>query len=134
VHVEERTGLAPLQPHRMDRNCRGGAISIAGRRYPWGIGVHANSALTFRLGRAFRTFQTLVGIDDDSAGAGSVVFRVLGDGKLLYRSPVVRASEGAAREVSVSVEGIDELTLKVDDAGDLDLGDAADWVAAQVLR
>ena len=51
VEVKEQTVLAPPQPYQMDRTCQGDAISIAGRRYPWGIGVHADSELTFDLER-----------------------------------------------------------------------------------
>jgi len=132
VRVREKTVLAPSQPYRMDRNCQGGPLTIAERSYPWGIGVHADSELTFRLARAFRTFQTIPGIDGDSRG--SVVFSVIGDGKELYRSGVVRGDDKTPQEISVSVEGVEELTLKVENAGDLDLGDVANWAAAQLLR
>ncbi|HUV39577.1 MAG TPA: NPCBM/NEW2 domain-containing protein, partial [Planctomycetota bacterium] len=101
--------------------------------YPWGIGVHADSQMTWRLGGAFRTFQSVVGVDGCSSG-GSVVFVVLGDGKVLHRSPVLRGTDAAPHEISVSVESIDLLTLKVEDAGDFDLGDVANWAAAQLLR
>ncbi len=132
IRVTEKTVLAPPQPYRMDRNCQGGALTIADRSYPWGIGVHANSELMFRLAGAFKTFQTIPGIDGGSRG--SVIFSVIGDGKVLYRSGVVRADNKAPKEISVSVEGVEELTLKVEHAGDLDLGDVANWAAAQLLR
>ena len=134
IKVKEATNLAPPQPYRMDRSCQGDTLTIGSHSYPWGIGVHANSELTFKLGKAFKTFQAVTGIDSHSGNAGSVTFWVLGDGKELYKGPVVRGADAEPREVSVSVEGVDELTLKVDDAGDLDLGDMANWAAAQLLR
>jgi hypothetical protein len=36
------TILAPPQPFRMDASCQGDALRIGSRRYPWGIGVHAD--------------------------------------------------------------------------------------------
>jgi hypothetical protein len=134
VRVKEATTLAPPQPYRMDRSCQGDTLTIGKHSYPWGIGVHADSELTFRIGKAFKSFQAVTGIDSHSRDAGSVVFRVLGDGKELYRGPVVRGSDPEPHEISVSVEGIEELTLKVTDAGDLDLGDMASWALAQLLR
>jgi hypothetical protein len=134
VRVKETTMLAPPQPYRMDRSCQGDPLTIGSHSYPWGIGVHADSEITFRLARAFKTFQAVTGIDSHSAERGSVIFSVIGDGKVLFKGPVVRGSDPEPHEISVSVEGVDELTLKVENAGDLDLGDMANWALAQLLR
>jgi hypothetical protein len=134
VEVMETTVLAPPQPFRMDRSCQGDSISIAGRRYPWGIGVHADSALTFDLKGRFREFRSDIGIASRMGRRGSVVFAVLGDGKELYRSGVLKGTGEKPTPVTVPVKGVKKLTLKVTSAGDLDLGDAANWGAARVLR
>ena len=134
VRVKEATTLAPPQPFRMDRSCQGDVLTIGKHSYPWGIGVHADSELTFRIGKAFKSFQSVAGIDSRSEGAGSVVFTVLGDGKVLYKSPVVRGSDAEPHEINIAVDGVEELTLKVTDAGDLDLGDVANWALAQLAR
>ena len=134
IRVKESAGIAPPQPYRMDRSCQNDPLTIGTHSYPWGIGVHANSELTFKLAKTSKMFECLVGIDSHSGDNGSVVFTVIGDGKTLFQSPVVRGSDPEPREVSVRVEGVDELTLKVDDAGDTDLGDMANWAIAQLLR
>jgi hypothetical protein len=134
VRVKETTTLAPPQPYRMDRSCQGDVLTIGKHSYPWGIGVHADSELTFRIGKAFKQFQAVTGIDSHSGDAGSVVFIVLGDGKELYKSPIVRGSDPEPHAIAVSVEGVEDLTLKVTDAGDLDLGDLASWALAQLFR
>ena len=134
VAVEEKTILAPPQPYQMDRSCQGDALSIAGSRYPWGIGVHADSELTFALNARYQEFRADVGIDARIGGKGSVRFRVLGDGRELYASPLVRGSDPQARQVRVEVAGVKRLTLKVTHGGDLDLGDVADWGSARVIR
>ena len=46
----------------------------------------------------------------------------------------MHGGEQEPAEISVDVTGIEELTLKVENAGDSDLGDVANWGAAQVLR
>lgn len=134
IRVKESTHLAPPQPYRMDRSCQNDQLTIGRHAYPWGIGVHANSELTFRLSRTFKTFDAVLGVDSHSGDWGSVVFTVLGDGKTLYTSPVVRGSDAEPREVSVSVDGVDELTLKVEAADGRDFGDLANWAIAQVSR
>ncbi len=134
VGVKESTVLAPPQPFRMDHSSQGDAISIAGKRYPWGIGVHADSRLAFDLGKRFQQFRADIGIATRIGDRGSVVFEVLGDGKSLYRSPVVTGKLPKPIEVQVSVVGVQQLTLQVTNAGDLDLGDAANWGSARVIR
>jgi len=134
VAVKESTALAPPQPFRMDRSCQGDLLSIAGRRYPWGIGVHADAELTFALDGRYREFRSHVGIDTRVGERGSVVFSVLGDGRTLATTPVVRGSDGGPHEIRVAVTGVKRLTLKVTNAGDLDLGDIADWGSARVIR
>ena len=134
VEVKEQTVLAPPQPYQMDRTCQGDALSIAGRRYPWGIGVHADSELTFELAGRYQEFRSAVGIDTRMGERGSVRFLVLGDGRSLYETPVVKGSDPAPREVAVPVTGVRRLTLKVVQADQLDLGAAANWGSARVLR
>lgn len=134
IDVKESTILAPPQPYRMDRSSQGDAISIAGKRYPWGIGVHADSQLTFDLGKRFEQFRADIGIATRIGDRGSVVFEVLGDGKSLFRSSVVTGREPKPIEVQVSVAGVKELTLQVTNSDDLDLGDVANWGSARVIR
>lgn len=134
IAIKEQTILAPPQPYRMDRSCQGDAISIAGKRYPWGIGVHANSELTFDLKGRFKWFRSDVGIATRMGKRGSVIFSVWTDGKKVYDSAIVRGSDGRTKPVKVSVARKRRLMLKVTSAGDLDLGDVANWGSARVIR
>lgn len=134
VELAEKTILAPPQPYRMDRSCQGDYISIAGKRYPWGIGVHADSTLVFDLNARFKTFRSDVGIATRMGTRGSVVFEVLGDGKSLHKTEIVKGGMDKPLTIEVSVEGINKLTLKVTNGGDLDLGDVANWGSARVMR
>lgn len=134
VKVVESTVVAPPQPYRMDQSCQGDALRIAGKRYPWGIGVHADSELTFALDGRFREFLADVGVASRMGQRGSVVFVVRGDGKELFRSKVITGAEAKPVEVKVSVEGVKLLMLQVTNADDLDLGDAANWGSARVVR
>lgn len=134
MEVEESTILAPPQPYRMDQSSQGDAISIAGKRYPWGIGVHADSRLTFDLGKRFERFRSDIGIASRIGSRGSVVFEVIGDGKSLYKSPLVTGKEPRPIPIDVAIAGVEKLTLSVSNAGDLDLGDVANWGSVRVIR
>lgn len=134
VEVDESTVLAPPQPYRMDQSSQGDAISIAGKRYPWGIGVHADSRLTFDLGKRFQRLQSDIGIASRIGSRGSVVFEVIGDGKSLYQSPVVTGKEPRPIPIDIPVAGVERLTLSVTNAGDLDVGDVANWGSVRVIR
>jgi alpha-galactosidase len=72
-----------------------------------------------------------VGVDDEVKGqAGSVEFRVYGDGKLLWKSDVMKAGE-PAKKVDVDVKGVRILFLVVGSAGDNIHYDHADWADAK---
>jgi hypothetical protein len=134
VQVNEKTILAPPQPYRLDASCQGDALRIGNRRYPWGIGVHADSELVFAVDGRFSEFRADVGLAARDEPRGSVVFIVLGDGKELYRGEPITAARREPLEVKADIKGVKRLTLKVTHADQLDLGDAANWCAARVLR
>lgn len=62
---------------------------------------------------------------------GSVRFVLIGDGKKIYDSGIVREGE-KPRTVDVPVNGIGMLEMKVDDAGDGASGDRALWIAPTI--
>lgn len=132
--VNEKTIVAPPQPFRMDASCQGDALRIGTKRYPWGIGVHADSELSFAVDGRFNEFRADVGLAASENKRGSVVFIVEGDGREIYRSKVVTHAEQDPIEVKAPIKGVKSLTLKVQHADNLDLGDAANWCAARVLR
>ncbi|WP_415813090.1 NPCBM/NEW2 domain-containing protein, partial [Deinococcus marmoris] len=107
----------------------GSAISIGGRTFARGLGVHAASEIRYALGGQCKTFRAFVGVDDEVGKLGSVQFRVFGDGRLLFGSDVRRGG-GPALPVNVSVAGVQELRLMVDDGGDGIEYDQADWADA----
>jgi hypothetical protein len=63
-----------------------------------------------------------------------VVFVVEGDGKQIYKSPVIRGGAVAPTVINVPVKGVKTLTLRVDATEDLDLGDVANWAGARLVR
>ena len=107
-------------------------LTIGGKVFPRGFGTHAESVLHVSLAGGAQQFTASVGVDDEvnSNTASSVEFFVIGDGKPLWSSGMVRAGN-AAKECAVDLSGVKELVLKVGDAGDGIDFDHADWADAK---
>ncbi len=107
----------------------GNPLRLAGVEYERGMGTHADSTLHVQLDGRTTRFTALVGVDDEAANPASVRFRVIGDGAVLFDSGVMRPTERL--KIDVDTTGIRQMTLHVDDAGDGDSWDHADWAKAQ---
>jgi hypothetical protein len=111
----------------------GKTISIRGNTYAKGIGVHAASDIRFSLAGQYTSFTTDVGVDNETAGKGSVVFQIYVDGVLKYTSGTVRGTD-AVKSATISVAGANELRLVVTNAGDNNDFDHADWAGARLIK
>lgn len=119
---------------RFGCSVQGHPLKIGGRTFTHGLGTHAKSRIEYALNGAYTRFDVWVGIDDemDYRPMASVVFRVLGDGKLLFDSGICRPKE-APREARIDVHQVKRLVLLVDDAGDGIDSDHADWADAALI-
>jgi len=111
----------------------GHTITIKGVTYAKGVGVHAASDVRVNLAGLYSTFVSDVGVDDETAGAGSVIFQVFLDGVKAFDSGIVLGGQ-AARHVNLPVENIKELRLVVIDDGNGLTLDHADWAGAQLVK
>jgi hypothetical protein len=113
-------------------------LKIGRITYEKGLGVHANSDLTFSIDRKYETFNAVVGLDDEllinecaPQWPGSVIFQVFVDGTKMFDSGVVSVWS-PAKTVEVDVRGKSALRLVVGDAGDGFICDHADWADAKL--
>ena len=109
----------------------GHQISIRNVKFTKGLGVHAASEIHYYLGGVCSSFTTSMGIDDEAAPNGSVVFQIAGDGAVLYDSGVLTGAS-AAKSATVNVAGKNELELIVNDGGDGMNFDHSDWANPQI--
>ncbi|MFI5387041.1 MAG: NPCBM/NEW2 domain-containing protein [Fimbriimonadales bacterium] len=115
-----------------DRSVTGVPLSINGRAFEHGLGTHAASTFKIRLYGDASRFHAFCGIDDNAkSNRASVVFRVTGDGKELWKSPRMTWKQDAV-EVSVLLKGVNILNLLIDDAGDGIDYDHGDWADATI--
>ncbi len=112
----------------------GKPLTLRGTAYPKGLGISAGSKVIFRLAKKCSKFSALVGVDDETKGAGSVQFQVLADGERLYPSAELATLTGtdAPQAVEVDLTGKQRLTLLVTNAGDGAASDRADWADAKI--
>jgi len=114
-----------------DKSVTGKQLSIAGKKYEYGVGTHAASTIRLELKKKTFRFQAEAGVDDQAIGTqGSVVFKIIGDGKTLWESPVMKPGAPAI-PVDILIEKVNELELVAADAGDGIDYDHADWALAQ---
>lgn len=120
-------------PYKVDRAVSGRPLRLSGKVFNRGLGVHSKTELTYTLDGSYQSFASMVGVDDAVVGGGSVVFRVFGDDKPLFESPIIRGGDPAV-QVKLNLRGVLQLRLEVDYADDGDAGDHADWADARLLR
>ncbi|PQO27763.1 NPCBM/NEW2 domain-containing protein [Blastopirellula marina] len=127
--------LAPSWECQPDHNIQGGMLKSAGIISQKGLGLHATSRLAYRVDESDARFKAKVGIDDDTDGAGSVIFKVYvsetgSQWKSVYESPIVRGGD-APLDVDVPVKGMKGLALVVEFADGADVLDHANWLDAR---
>ncbi len=109
------------------RSIGGNALRIGGEEFARGAGTHAPSVHKVALGGAALSFEAKVGVDDETGGKGSVVFRVYADGRLVAEA---KSERGRAVPLKADLSGARIATLEVTDAADGDYFDHADWADA----
>lgn len=116
-----------------DRNVLGQPLRSGGVLYPKGLGTTSRSTIAYTLAEPFSRFETSLAIDDSTDGRGSVIFRVLLDGKTVYTSPTIR---GEQRPVPISIDVTDAklLELEIDYADRGDQLDRANLLDARLRK
>lgn len=118
---------------QIDKAVTGVGMSIGNRKFDRGLGTHADSTIWVQLDGAAERFVAWVGVDDNAGkGKGSVVFKVFGDGKLLFRSPVMKCGD-TPLPVDVSLKGVKLLLLSAISTEDGISFDHADWADARFV-
>jgi hypothetical protein len=132
VHISDQTpvyarvGWGKLRPNHC---INGKPLSMLGRRYEKGMGVHAVSDLVYDLPKDARQFVALVGFDDETHGRGSARCEVYIDDTLVYATG--RLSDRAIWPIQVPIPaGAGQIRLHVTDGEDDYNWDWVDWVNA----
>ena len=124
-------GGAPKSDKAIDNR----PLIIGDKIYSKGIGTHAVSDIEYSLKGHYKTYTAEVGMDEYSTKCkrGSVIFKVYGDGKLLWESEVMTFSDPAL-PIKIDISDVDKLRLHVGDAGDGINYDHANWGNAKIEK
>jgi hypothetical protein len=125
-----------------DRSAGNRPIKIAGQTFARGLGVHANSLLSYELKPEYRRFVAVAGLDDEEKYQedGSVVFivRVVnedGSRNEAARSPTLTWNKLQRWHFDVELpRGARSVELEVTDADGSIRCDHADWAQAGFVR
>lgn len=115
---------------RRNRSVDGKPLTIDGKVYAKGLGVHANSELVYALDGHYSGFTAVVGVDDEVDPIADLSFQVWLDNQKVWESGAMQ--KGMAKPVALPLAGRKELRLVVDSNGPSDW-DHADWANAQFL-
>jgi len=125
--------VGPTRPYHRDAAVTGHPLRVAGQTFDHGLGTQSRTLLAYRLAPGDRRFQTLVGLDDRAGPQGSVVFRVLLDGREKFASPPMSVRD-APKAIDVDVAGAKVLILVTEFGPRGDVRDYADWIEARIIR
>lgn len=126
--------LSRTWPLRQNQNVIGGPLRLGAKEYARGLGMHSQALATYNLAGKILSFQATIGIDGVTEGRGSVIFRVLADGKPVFTSDVVRGKTPPVNVGPLSMSGVQKLTLAVDFADQGDILDHANWCDAVLIK
>ena len=112
---------------RANHSVDGNPLKVGGKTYASGIGTHAKSEWILPLDGEASELSGACGVDDEVGEKASLQFAIEGDGKELWKSPVMRRGQ-AAEPFSVKLAGVKTLRLLVEDAGDGSTEDHGDWL------
>ena len=119
------------QRPQANRSVEGRGLKVADQAFARGVGTHALSSLTAKVGGKTLGFEADVGLDAETASssAGSVIFFVYADGKVVAKSPLMKAGT-KPHHLKADLRGAKEVELFVCHANDGNNFDHADWCNA----
>lgn len=119
--VEQVPALDTVWQPLVDRRPGGGEIRLGGKRYARGLVLVPFTRATYALDGTYDYFSAVIGFEDGAGTLGEAVFRVRGDGKVLFDSGVMNAAD-PPRSIEIPTSGIRELALEADFGSWLDFG------------
>ena len=131
--VEQVPAMDRVWPWTADRSPMGPGIRLGGQEYARGLVMVPRTRLTYELDGGYDTFEAVVGIEDRGGPKAHAVFRVLGDGKVLFERTAVMKQTPPER-IALPTKGVKSLALEVDFGANFDVGDLCAFAEARVVR
>lgn len=129
LHAEQSVPLAV----RWARNAVGRELKVDTQTFSNGLGVWARSLVEYPVNGHFSKFTGKVGIDAVTGGRGSVQFEIYLDGRRVWESGRMSGLD-KAKAFAVDCKNAKRLRLVVQDGGDSNKRDAANWCEPVLTR
>ena len=130
--LQAENGWGPVERDLSNGEQAGGdgrQLAVGGQTYEHGLGVHAESLVSVFAGERCTSFTAEVGVDDETGEAGSLIFEVYADDRLVATSPRLTGTDGA-RPIQANVTGASTVKLRATEAADGNAWDHGDWANA----
>lgn len=127
--VVEKNALGLAEPYRRDTNLDGVPI-ILDRGYPKGLSMHAYTELEYDLGRKFKEFKAVVGVDPRIGTASKAKVSIYLDGALKFSE----TASVKTRLILMDVTGVGSIKIVVSSPDFFGLGDHATLADPQLSK
>ncbi|GAB4157703.1 MAG: hypothetical protein Tsb009_34850 [Planctomycetaceae bacterium] len=122
-----------LFKYRRNRTFENKPLQLGEKKYARGLWIYPRTYLKYRLGKEYRRFQAILGIDANARGNGNAHITISGDGKVLLEADVKKGDK--PRVVDLPVANYRELEILVDFGQDKNnAGDHLDLVEARIIK
>lgn len=118
--VPAKLSLTQVEPRRSTGRWRGfeiedllpaGGVALGGTNVDRALTAFPSSEVEFELHGLYTEFTAMAAVENAFGGGGEARFLVLGDGKELWRSDLLKASDVPA-SLDVSISGVEKLVLR----------------------
>lgn len=131
--VEQSGTFDLVFEYRRDQSTAGKPLTLDGRVFRHGLGLHSRCKLTYALDGQYRQLVAVAGIDDAVRPAGSVMLSVLADDKPLLPATKLTGKDKAL-PLRLDLTGAKTLTILVEFGDALDIGDHVDLAEAKLIK
>ena len=123
------------QPAQKNLSSSKTKLSIGGKTYEHGVGVHGDSYIRIKSDKPLAAFSAWIGIDDEASRTmshrGNVIFTVCASGREIYRSPAMRGGAPAIH-INIPLNGATLIELKVVNHFENPWTNFADWAESSI--
>ena len=131
--VEQTAAFDRVWPWTVDRSPAGEGIVLGGKVYSRGVVLVPRTRLIYDVGGRYDVFEAVIGIDDRGGPQAHAIFRVLGDGKLLFES-VPRIFGQQPSPIRIELNRCRLLAIEADFGKNFDLGDLCAFADARIVQ
>ena len=131
--AEQTAAFDRAWPWTVNSSPAGPGILLGGKTYSRGLVMVPRTRLIYDVKGRYDVFEAVIGIDDRGGPQAHAIFRVLGDGKLLYESEP-RVCGQLPTPIRVDLAKCQVLAIEADFGKNFDLGDLCAFADARVLQ